>query len=377
VIYLNNAATSHPKPARVVAAVMRSLTQPPREAGRSSGGGNALEDLRQSLARLFNVARPDHIALLPSATYALNLVIQGLARPGSHVITSCYEHNSVLRPLYHLRQRQGIEVTYLTPEECTVEKIDAALTGHLRDTTSLIVLTHVSNVTGAVLDVRQVARIAAQRGIPVVIDGAQGAGTVPVDHRSLPGTVYYCFAGHKVLMGPAGTGGVVLPDDRLPQMIFGGTGVLSVLENHPETLPLRHEAGTPNHSGFEGLLEGVRFLQEDGVSALYAYKKELIEHFVEGSQGLPRVRLVPNLSDTHGTGIVSFYLEGASPQEMAMVLSDSFGIEVRAGLHCAPLVNGALGLPARGTLRVSTGAFTTHDEIDSMLGALGALSSLM
>lgn len=374
-IYLNHAATSFPKPREVVEAVMTWFEQPPVDAAR---GGDAQCDpilpCRRELAQLLGVADPARVVLLPSSTQALNLVVAGLVTHGSHVVTSVLEHNSVLRPLAHRAREQGVTVTHLgVSAEGTITP--DALACALRAETSLVALTHVSNVTGCIQPVEGLARVAADAGVPLLLDSSQAAAAIEIHHRRLPGRVFVAFSGHKGLLAPPGVGGLVVPDDGLLQTVVGGTGVRSESELHPPELPLRHEAGTPNLPGLAGLLAGVRLVREVTVPAIGAHRAGLVRTMREGLSAVSGVRLLPLAGGDGRIGIVPFSLDGWAPDELGFVLRESFGIEVRAGLHCAPLVPAALGVDPRGTVRASVGWSTTGDDVHALIEAITQLGA--
>ena len=374
-IYFNNAATTFPKPAAVVDAVNSCLASPPAEPGRSSNGVDPTRDCRRELASLFNVADPRQVILTPSATYAINMVIRGhlLAPPQSHVITTVLEHNSVLRPLQHLEHDQRIELTYIAPEaDGRVDPQEILAT--IRPDTRLIVVTHASNVTGCIQPVEEIARTAADAGIPFLIDASQSAGAAPLDYGRLPGRVFVAFAGHKGLFGPSGIGGLIVPDGRLPQTFVGGTGVQSEKLLHPASLPIRHEAGTMNLPGIAGLTAGVRFVQEQGVDSLGRRRHVLVEMLRDKLSQFPQCRLSPLANGDGRAGIVSFTHDRWSVEDLGFVLSESFGIETRNGLHCAPMVHRHLGTAPHGSIRISVAEFNTEEDVEKLAGAMNILA---
>jgi selenocysteine lyase/cysteine desulfurase len=373
-IFLNHAAGTYPKPEPVVAAVAAALALPPREAGRAVNAAPALAQCRARLASLVGARDPAHVVLCPSATFALNLAIQGLARTGGHVVTTCLEHNSVRRPLGHLARDRGLRITEVEPGSDGAVTA-AALRSALAADTCLLVLTHASNVTGCLQPVAEAARLAAEAGIPLVIDAAQTAGAVPLDLRALPGRVFLTLAGHKGLLGPPGTGALVVPDDTLPQLVVGGTGIRSEEALHPPGLPLRHEAGTPNTPGFAGLAAGVAVVEAEGVDALGARRQALVQRLRRSLAALPGVWLPALAQDDGRAGIVSFRLRTVPSDEAAFVLLGSFGIETRGGLHCAPGVHRHLGTAPAGLVRASVGPFTTEADVDALATAVAALGA--
>lgn len=373
VVYLNNAATSYPKPEEVLQAVASSLAHPPAEPGRSGGGADPLMACRQTLARLFGVSRPNNIALLPSATHGLNTALLGLAEPGSHVVSTVLEHNSVLRPLAQLASK-GAEVTLLRPDQSGVVSAQAVARA-LRPNTRIVAVTHASNVTGAVQPAEDIAEEVAGKGVALVLDAAQSAGCVPIAYDELPGRVFLAFAGHKGLYGPAGTGGLVVPDEDLAQTFFGGTGVRSESDLHPTELPLRHEAGTPNLPGLAGLRAGAEFVLRQTVEALGAHRSRLVSRLRHGLSRIPSVRIAPLPGDDGRAGVTSLWVDGWTPEEMGFALRESFGIETRSGLHCAPLVHEWLGTAPKGNIRVSVGAFNGESHVDLLVDAVRKLVS--
>ncbi len=371
-VYLNNGATSYPKPRCVLEAVAAALAAPPAEAGRAIASGDPLLGCRTELAALFGVDDPATIALLPSATHALNQVITGILRAGDRVVTTVLEHNSVLRPLAHLASERAITTTHLEPGSdgrVTAEKVAEALA----ESTALLVLTAASNVTGCVQPLAEIAAVAAAARVPLLIDAAQSAGAIPLDHGQLPGRVFVAFAGHKGLLGPTGVGGLIVPDGKLAQTMVGGTGVRSESLLHPGELPLRHEAGTPNLPGIAGLAAGVRWLLSNGVAAAGRHRHDLVCALRSRLGQQPGIRLLPLAAGDGRAGIVSFTYAGWPPEELGYVLHQSFAITTRSGLHCAPLIHKSLGTAPLGTTRVSVGPFTSPDEIDRFIWALAKI----
>lgn len=375
-VYLNNAATSYPKPAAVIEAVHSSLLAPPVEPGRTSGSGDPLIRCRASLARLLGVERAEQIVLTQSATWALNVAILGLARAvgSGRLLTSALEHNSVLRPLEHLRRTGDFEVHHVEADgegRITPEALEEALEGGA----AFIVLTCASNVSGAIQPVEALAEVAARASVPIIFDAAQSAGCIPIEHRALAGRVILVFAGHKGLCGPAGTGGMIVPDDELPQIIVGGTGIRSERLLHPEELPLRHEAGTANLPGVAGLDAGVREVLARGVEELGAHRAHLVARAREGLAAIESVGLLPLPDDDGRAGIVAFTCGGQKSGEVGFTLREAFGIEVRTGLHCAPLAQQSLSASSTsdGCVRASVGPSNTEAEVEQFLTAIGAI----
>lgn len=372
-VYLNQAATSFPKPREVVEAVHAWFDRPPVDAARGGDGADdPVAPCREGLAELLGVDDITRIVLLPSATHALNLVIGALVGPGSHVVTSTLEHNSVLRPIVHRERDLGVAVTMIEPGADGLLR-PGALREALRPSTSLVALTHTSNVTGSIQPVEELAGVAATAGVPFLLDASQTVGAVPLAHRQLPGRVFVAFSGHKGLLGPPGVGCLVVPDATLPQTIVGGTGVRSEDRYHPSELPLRHEAGTPNLPGVAGLRAGIRFVHRVGVEALGSHRAWLVRRLRDGLRAMGHLRLFPLAHEDGRVGIVPLAVAGWEPDEVGFVLRESFGIEVRTGLHCAPLALRGLPDEPTGSVRVSVGLGTVEDDVDLLLAALASL----
>lgn len=372
-VYLNHAATSYPKPRPVVEAVLRTLSAPPPDTGRGGGVSDPRPECRRLVAELLGVADPARVVLLPSATHALNLVIAGLATDDAQVVTTPLEHNSVLRPLAHLARDRGVGVTIVRPESSG--RISPTHFAHaLAHGTRLAVVTHASNVSGSIQPVEEIAALAARAGVPLLIDAAQSAGILPIEHRALPGRVYVACPGHKALLGPAGVGILVVPDDDTPQDVVGGTGAQSESVLHPAQLPLRHEAGTPNLPGIAGLCAGLRCLMERGVETGSRTRAALVRLILEGLRRISGARAVPVAGGDGRVGVLSFNLAGWDPRDVGFALHEVFGVEVRAGLHCAPLAHRFLGTAPLGTVRASFGAGNREDDAATLLDVLACLA---
>lgn len=373
-VYLNNAATSWPKPASVIEAVRHGLEAPPLEPGRSHGSSDPRAECRHELALLLAVPREEQVILTPSATHSINMVIEGmlLERPGGRVVTTDLEHNSVLRPTMH-RVRAGRAEASLIGPDGSGAVTPGAVAEALTTPACLVAITHASNVTGCVLNAEGIAEVCAARGVPLLLDMAQTAGSVPLDYGRLPGRVFVALAGHKGLMGPTGIGALIVPDAELPQTIVGGTGVRSDLELHPPELPIRYETGTPNWPGIAGLTAGVRWVREQGVAELGARRHALVSAFREALAGVPGVWLPPLARHDGRAGVACVAVADWSGDELSHALYASFGVVTRGGLHCAPRALRGAAEAADGTLRVSFGPCSTEDDA---LRAARALRSL-
>jgi cysteine desulfurase / selenocysteine lyase len=376
-LYLDNAASSHPKPETVYQTVNEVLKNIGANPGRAGHGlavkaGQWILRTRQALAELFDIKDPNRIVFTANATEALNLGLKGLLNPGDHVITSSMEHNSVIRPLRYL-ETQGVEITIVSGNihgKIQTGDIEKAL----RRNTRLIVLTHASNVTGEVLPVSEVAEITQKRGILFMVDAAQTAGPVPISAARM-GIDLLAAPGHKGLMGPQGTGFLyIAPGISLRPLIEGGTGSQSELEVQPDFFPDRMESGTLNTPGLAGLGAGIRFILEQGQDQIR--KKEMIlTHLLwEGLKKIPRIRVYGPKEAEERTAVVSFNIGSLNPQAVASILDTAYDMAVRAGLHCAALAHRTLGTFPEGTVRVSPGFFNTEMEIETFLQAIGEIA---
>jgi selenocysteine lyase/cysteine desulfurase len=298
-----------------------------------------------------------------------NLNLSHSSLQAGHCLTTTLEHNSVLRPVEHLRQSQGLAVTHVEPQSDGRLDVNELLAA-AREDTRLIAVTQASNVTGCVQPVEQIASMAAEMDVPLLVDISQSAGAIELDYRSLPGRVFAAFAGHKGLFGPMGVGGLIVPDDRMPQTFVGGTGVQSENPLHPTELPIRYEAGTMNLPGIAGLTAGVQYAKKRGVTQLGRHRNDLVHSLRHRLDQVPGIWLSPLAGDDGRAGIVSFTLRGWPSEGLGYLLQESFGIVTRSGLHCAPKIHRSLGTSSEGMLRVSVADFNTEEDTDRLVRAL-------
>jgi len=375
-IYLDNAATSHPKPESVYQAVDHAL----REIGASPGRGGYRRGLdatriifeaREKLAELFGISDSARLVFTGSATEALNLAIAGMLRPGDHAVTTTMEHNSVSRPL-RLAEKRGASVTripcdrsgFLNPRD---------LSAALRPETRLIVLSHCSNVTGTIQPLAEIGLLANRAGIPLLVDAAQSAGIIPLDVKAL-GISFLAAPGHKGLLGPQGTGFLYVGEGlELPPLLVGGTGGHSSDEEQPEEMPARFESGTLNTPGIAGLRAGVEFILTTGSETIRKKEMTLVRQLLEGLAEIKGISLHGPPAEKERGGIVSFTVEGRDPAMIGFTLDQQYDIEVRTGLHCAPWAHRTIGTYPTGTIRVSPGWFTTETEIEIFLKAMAEI----
>jgi len=379
-IYFDNAATSWPKPPGVAEAMVHFLNEVGANPGRSGHrlaveSGRIVYQTREAVAELFGAPDPLRIVFGQNATEAINLALNGLLRPGDHVITSSMEHNSVMRPLRAL-ERQGVELTVV---QCTsagfLDPADVAAA--IRPHTALIALNHASNVVGTLLPVAEVGRIAREHDVLLLVDAAQTAGAYPI-HVQADGIDLLAFTGHKSLYGPMGTGGLVIGErvdvSRLEPLKRGGTGSRSEREEQPDFLPDMCESGTPNAVGLAGLGAGLRWVRERGVDAIRAHEMMLTQRLIDGLLNIPGVTVYGGHDAARQTATVSFNIAGLDCSEVGLRLDEEYGILCRVGLHCAPAAHRTLGTFPVGTVRFGLGAFNTADEVDAALLAVARLA---
>ncbi len=379
-IYLDHAATSFPKPEpvyRAMDAFARSSAANPGRGGhrRALEAQAMLDETRRLVARLFGCPRPERVVFTLNATDALNMALKGVLRPGDHVITSVLEHNSVSRPLTRLEREGTIRLTRLPAggdHRIDPDGVARAFT----PATRLVALTHASNVTGTIQPVGAVGRLARERGALFLVDAAQSAGVVPIDVEA-QAIDLLAFAGHKGLLGPTGTGGLVVGERAaLRPWREGGTGGDSASPLQPEELPHRLEGGTPNVVGLAGLREGVRRLLEEGVEGVLPRERELLLRFHRAFRDPGRFlwygadRLLEADRWEGRVGLLGLNLPGCEPAELAAILDAQFDIAVRPGLHCAPGAHRHLGTFPQGTVRFSVGRPTTPEEMAAAAAAL-------
>lgn len=380
-VYLDNAATSWPKPVEVYDAVDDYQRELGAAAGRGSYREGAIVDdkirrTRQALARLLGGVEPKQIALAFNGTDALNLALHGLLRPGDHVVTTVVEHNSVLRPLRFLMSR-GVRVTHVP---CNAAGVVApeAIARALETDSRLVAITHASNVTGAIQPIGPIAEVARKHGALILVDAAQALGHLTTNYREL-GVDLVAAPGHKGLMGPLGTGLLYLRpglEQEVRPLRQGGTGTSSDHDVQPDSLPEKYESGNHNVPGLIGLGVALEWLERRGPSVVRQHEIELTERLRAGLQAIPSVVLYGPTAAADRVGVVSFNLDGYNPQELATLLDSAYRIQVRAGLHCAPLTHRALGtLQTGGTVRMSVGAFTTEAEIDRAVEAVAEIAA--
>ena len=375
-IYLDNAATTRTKPPAVARAVLEALSS----YGNCGRGGHqgalsaarAIYETREKIAALLGCPRADHVCFTQNSTQALNIAVCGLLRPGDHVISTDLEHNSVLRPLYRLRDA-GAAVDFVPADSrgrldyCGFERL-------LRPETKAIVCTHASNLTGDAVDIARVGRFARKHGLLFILDASQTAGVLPIDMSAM-GIDVVCFTGHKSLMGPQGTGGLCLREGlEVHPFAVGGTGVQSYSEAQPGEYPTRLEAGTLNGHGLAGLSAALDFLSETGIARIHAHEDALARRFYEAVRDLPGVTVYGDFSAPVRAPVVTLNIGDLDSAEVSDELAERFGIATRPGAHCAPRLHRALGTEEQGAVRFSWSYFNTEEETAAAAEAVRVLA---
>lgn len=378
-IYLDNAATSFPKPEAVAdrmdeyvrhigATINRSVYAAAQDAGLVAWS------LRERLCSLLGFSRPDHVILTAGNTMGLNLLLKGCLRPGDHVLVSSVEHNAVMRPLAQLADI-GVSFDRIP---CGADGIldPVSVSALLRPNTRLVLINHASNVGGGVQDINAVGSICAERGIPLAVDGAQTAGHWPIDFQSAHLSAL-SVPGHKGLMGPQGIGALLLAPElakQLTPLLAGGTGSASDSERVPDTMPDRFEPGTANLPGIFGLEAALGYIADQGVDAIRAHERALTARLLDGIEDIPGIRLVGPREIKNRVGVISVDFCGQDNAEIAYRLETEYGILTRCGQHCAPAAHKALGTFPQGTVRFSLGWFNTETDADAAADAIRALA---
>jgi cysteine desulfurase/selenocysteine lyase len=381
-IYLDNAATSWPKPEVVYRAVDHYLREVGGPNGRSGyrealEANRIVERARRGVAELIGARDLARVVFGFNGTDMLNLAIHGIVRPGDHVVTTVCEHNSVLRPLRALRETADVTVSYVPCDGqgfVSPEDVRAAL----RPDTRLVAVVHASNVTGALQPIEEIGKVVRESDAFFLVDAAQSLGHVPIDVGQLEVDLL-AAPGHKGLLGPLGTGVLYIRpgvERELQPLRCGGTGSRSEEDRQPEQLPDKYEPGNHNLPGLAGLAAATDFLRTETISEIHAHHTRLTARMLDGLRDVPGLTVHGPQSTTDRTSVVSITVDGYDPQELAAMLDASRRLQCRAGLHCAPRMHEALGTTAGGTLRLSPGYFTSLEEIDTVIATLAEVSAI-
>ena len=384
-VYLDNAATTLKKPGSVIDAVVHAMkTQ--GNASRGTHGATltasrSVFDTRIKISDFFNLGKPSNVIFTSNSTEALNIAINGVIKNNMKVVSTDTEHNSVLRPLYHLEKEKNIDLKFVPADKNGILKIED-FKNLIDDDTDVVVVNHSSNLTGNVLDVKKVAEIAHKHNALIIVDGSQTAGTRVVDVKDLDIDIY-CFTGHKGLYGPQGTGGLLIKDG-IEVDIFkrGGSGVKTYDKEQPLEYPTRLEAGTLNSHGIAGLSAAIDYLNDVGLDNIEKKEKELTKYFYEEVKKIDGIITYGDFSFINDdkkshSAIVSLNIEGVDSGEVSDILSSDYDIATRPGAHCAPRLHMALGTKDTGAVRFSFSYFTTKEELDIAINALKEIKNKM
>lgn len=375
--YMDNAATSYPKPESVYEAVDDFNRNMGGNPGRGSNqqsirAGSVILDTRDLLAQLFHIEDSANIAFTGNVTESLNIGLKGFLKPGDHIITSSMEHNAVARPLYVLQQ-QGVEWTRVAcAKDGSLDPVD--IRKAIKKNTRMICTLHASNLTGTIMPVREIGVIAREAGLKFMVDAAQTAGVLPIDVAEEKIDIL-AFTGHKGLFGPQGTGGIYIdPKIQVRPLKEGGTGSLSEYLEQPALMPDIMESGTLNSPGIAGLGAGIKFIIDQGLERIRAHEQKLTDQLFDGLAQIKGLQQYGPQDSRRQTAVVSFNLVGMDCGELSSSLDYEFGITTRSGLHCTPLAHQTIGTFESGACRLSPGYFNSKEDIDYVLGAIDQLA---
>ncbi len=379
-IYLDNAATSWPKPESVYRTTDEFLRT---SAGNPGRGGHTMavaaskmvDETRLLIGRLINAPDKDRVIFTLNCTDSLNTGLKGLLKPGDHVITSSIEHNSVLRPLRKL-EHNGVKVTRIVPHLDNVFVSPRDIENNITSETRLVVMTHASNVNGIIQPIEEYGVITRRHNLILMVDAAQTAGKYPLDVQE-SNIDLLAFSGHKGVLGPPGTGILYIGERvNLDTLREGGTGSHSEQEEQPADFPSTFESGTLNTVGIAGLGAGLRFIFQEGMKLILEHEQYLTIHLLEGLSNIPGITVYGAGDGEYQAPVFSFTINGYDPGEVGVILDQAFDIKVRTGLHCAPAAHKTLGTFPKGTIRLSPGYFNTIEEIDLTLEAIEKISQV-
>ncbi len=378
VVYLDNAATTFPKPKEILDQALAAYASYGVNPGRSGydlclAAGNLVAQTRRELAGFFGGGDPNRLVFAANATDALNLLIQGVLEAGDHAVSTTIEHNSVIRPLNHMARDRGVEVDFV-PVEDNGRVDPRAVARRFRPNTRLVVVNHGSNVIGTIQPVAEIGAECRKRGVTFAIDASQTAGVVPIDMRAM-GVDVVAFTGHKSLLAPTGIGGLCVGDGvEIRPTRFGGTGVNSVNPYHLEEYPYRLEAGTGNVLGIAGLHFGLAYITARGIDAIYRHEMGLFAALQDGLAAAAGVTLHGTTSLEHRLPVLSFTIAGCDPSDVGTLLDVEYGVAARTGLQCAPLIHRQMGTGARGTVRFSVGPMNTRADVETAVAAVATIA---
>lgn len=374
-IYFDNAATTLHKPHEVIEAVVHAMTT----AGNASRGthtgslaaSRTVYETRKKIADFFHCSRADHVIFTSNSTEALNIAICGTLGKGDHIISTDLEHNSVLRPLYHLEE-QGASLTFLSANKKGCIDYDD-FKRSIKPNTKAIVCTHASNLTGNVLDIERISRIAKAHNLLFIVDASQSAGCIEINMETMNIDIL-CFTGHKGLLGPQGTGGLCIHESvEIRPFKHGGSGIHSYEKGQPQAYPARLEAGTLNSHGIAGLCAAINYINTITIPVIAKKEQELLWHFYKGICNIPEIHIYGDFDTKERAAILSLNIEGYDSGTVSDLLSQEYDIATRPGAHCAPRMHQALGTTETGAVRFSFSSFNTMEEVETAIQALKEL----
>lgn len=380
-IYLDNGATSFPKPEEVYAFMDKFYRQFGVNPGRSGydlcmEAGEVVEETRQMLTKFFNGKDPDRLCFSYNSTDALNIIIFGMLEKGDHAISTTIEHNSVLRPLYHLEKYNGVEVDYIPFNEKGFVEPES-FKEKFKTNTKLVIVNHASNVIGTIQPIKEIGELCRKYGVPFAIDASQSAGKIPIDIEELNVDIVV-FTGHKSLLGPTGIGGLYVRDGiEIRHTRAGGTGVRSAVRTHLDEYPYRLEYGTHNTLGIAGLHAGVKWIQEQGMDKLHEHEMKLTKKLRDGLKDVDGVILYCQDNLTDHISVLLSNVDGFEALNTGTILDVDYNIACRTGLHCAPLVHEQLGtVEIHGGVRFGIGPFNTDEDIQTAIEAMADIAEM-
>lgn len=376
-IYLDNAATSFPKPKEVATAVYDFMVNNGTSSGRGSykkamQSDYIVYECRKLIGKLFNFDNPKKVIFTSNVTDSLNIAMRGILKENDHVITSSLEHNAVWRCLKTLERDINIKIDTV---ECSKDGItnQQDIKKYIKKDTALIVFTQASNVLGTIQPIREIGAIAREHNIPFLVDSAQSAGAMKIDVKE-DNIDILAFTGHKSLLGPMGTGGLIINTDiDIKPLKAGGTGGDSAYEYQPDYYPNYLETGTSNVSGIAGLREAIKFLNEEGIENIHNKEKELTKYALEKLETVKDIEIYGPKDCEKMLSVISFNIKDKIPEDVGSILDQKYDIMLRAGLHCAPTAHSVIGTKERGTLRIGLGYFNEKEDIDKLVEALNNL----
>ncbi|NMB33014.1 MAG: aminotransferase class V-fold PLP-dependent enzyme [Clostridium sp.] len=377
-VYLDNAATSYPKPRIVYNEIQKCMQEYCANPGRgghrmSISSGSAVFKARETAAEFFKIGNPLRLAFTKNATEALNIAIKGVLRKGDHVITTSMEHNAVIRPLKEMEKEEIIELALVWGNN--FGEIDSKhIKKSIRPNTKLIISTLSSNVNGTIMPIKEIGEIAKEKGILFLVDASQGAGSQRIDVEDIYADML-AFPGHKGLMGPQGTGGLYVRDGiKIKPIMWGGTGSDSHSYYQPDIFPDMLESGTLNTPGIVGLGYGIKFIGDLGIDNIQKHKYTLLKRIYDGISHLKGIEIYSIPDEGKNSGIMAFNFKGVNSPKVSDMLDKKYGIASRAGLHCSPLAHETIGTSTMGAVRLSVGFFNTTEDIDIAVNALVEIS---